>query len=207
MNIDRIRVGIIDTICYLITLDDGSAFLIDPGAEPEKIQAAIDRRGARVKFILLTHGHYDHIEAIPKLQEVNPCPVYIHELDAELLNGKIWTNYLGRPFPEVKADHFVEDGQQIPFGDTTINVTHTPGHSPGGVCYQYGDQLFTGDTLFAGGGVGRTDLWRSSYPSLQHSIKEKLFKLSDSLVVYPGHGNHSTLGAERSIHQRFKKFI
>ncbi len=199
----RIPVGEIQTVCYLITNDKDECVVIDPGAEPDKIKKRIEDYKLKPQIILLTHGHYDHIEAINPLRKGYKIKALVHPADQELINDTYWARYLQRPFAEVASDGTFDDEQVIKAAGFEIKVIHTPGHSPGSSSFLLEDCLFSGDTLFAQGGVGRTDLWRSSFEDIRDSINNKLFVLPDHLKVYPGHGNSTTLGREKQIHQQF----
>ncbi|MDD5456063.1 MAG: MBL fold metallo-hydrolase [Candidatus Margulisbacteria bacterium] len=205
MQVQRIRVGAIDTICYIITTAQNQSIIIDPGAEPDKITSFIEQKKIVPKFILLTHGHYDHIEAINVLRQKYQLPVYVSEEDQKLLKPEIWSLLLGRNFANVSAaDHLLKDGDTLELDELTVNVIYTPGHSPGSLSFVIENCVFSGDTLFAGGAVGRTDLWGGSQEQIVNSIKNKLFLLPDDYIIYPGHGNSSTIGKEKAIHSRYK---
>lgn len=201
MRVDRIRVGMIDTICYIVSSSQKNAIVIDPGDQSEKIIRLLERESLVPKMILLTHGHYDHIGAIEALKKLGTLPVYVGQGDEPMINGSLWESYLGHPFSHPTFDHILVDGQILTLDELRIKVISTPGHSPGSVSFVVGDAVFTGDTLFADGGVGRTDLWQGSSADLADSIRRKLFSLPGELTVYPGHGNASTIGREKALHQ------
>ncbi len=201
MQVSRVRVGAIDTICYIVSANTKNAAIIDPGSDAEKIISTIERLNLVPKYILLTHGHYDHIEAIKPLKDKYNLPVIVGAKDVYLINDQLWSNYLGRPFPQVNYDRAIIEGGTITLDELTIQALETPGHSPGSISYLVGDAIFTGDCLFANGGVGRTDLWQGSFEDIKHSITETLFKLPAETTVYPGHGNSSTIGKEKEIHR------
>ena len=118
-----------------------------------------------------------------------------------MINGSLWESYLGQSFSRPSYDFILTDGQSLTLDELQIKVISTPGHSPGSVSFVIQDAVFTGDTLFADGGVGRTDLWKGSSADLADSIRRKLFILPENMVVYPGHGNASTIGREKALHQ------
>ena len=180
--------------CYLV-VEGERALVVDPGVSVRAIQAALDAEGARCCGILLTHGHFDHVLSLDELRNAYPdAPVYLHAADAELLSDgekNAFALFMGQDRTWRPADHLLTDGEIILLGDARIRVRHTPGHTRGSVCYLCGDDLVTGDTLFADG-YGRTDLAGGSYEELTRSLG-RLFSLSPTLTVYPGHGMTATL--------------
>ena len=204
LSLQRIPVGPIGTLCYLVSNASGATVIIDPGAEPDKIIKRIHDKHLSPVAILLTHGHYDHIEAIAELKKAFPLPVMGSIDDAFLLEGSRQSLFVGHPVAPVKLDALLIDGQQLSLLDETWRVITTPGHTPGSLTFLVGDWAFTGDTLFAEGSVGRTDFWGGSTDALNDSIQRKLFALPDSTWVYPGHGNHSSIGEEKKIHKRYR---
>jgi glyoxylase-like metal-dependent hydrolase (beta-lactamase superfamily II) len=206
LSLERIPVGPIGTICYLISDPSGKTVIIDPGAEPEKILKRLKDKSRKPIAILLTHGHYDHIEAVNAIKAVYSIPVFGSADDVFLLEGSRQSLFVGRSVATVGLDEEVHDGDILRLLDHDWQVMTTPGHTPGSVSYVMGDWAFTGDTLFAEGSVGRTDLWGGSTENIKASIMNKLFLLPDQILVYPGHGNHSSIGQEKSIHQRYDVF-
>lgn len=202
LTVERIPVGPIETICYLVSNEAGDTIIIDPGAEPEKILKRIKEKSKTPVAILLTHGHYDHIEGVAAIKAAFPVPVMGAKADVFLLESGVQSVFVGRPVAPVKLDAFLTDGQELPLIGVKWKVIATPGHSPGSLTFLTETLAFTGDTLFASG-VGRTDLWEGSQKTLKKSIEEKLFCLPDATLVYPGHGNHSTIGKEKKIHQLY----
>ena len=192
MNVMLLRVGPIGTNCYILEDDQTNlAAVIDPGDEPELIQEALEKEGVEVRYLLLTHGHYDHTTAVPALHRVYPqADIYIHQADANGAGSTL--------FPlagEVDDLKLYDEGDVIRLGDHEIQVLHTPGHSPGSVTLKVEDVLFTGDTLFAGS-CGRTDLRGGSYEQIMQSLK-RLGELKGDFHVCPGHEATSTLERER----------
>ena len=186
------QVGPIGTNCYILEDDQTNlAAVIDPGDEPELIQEALEKEGVEVRYLLLTHGHYDHTTAVPALHRVYPqADIYIHQADANGAGSTL--------FPlagEVDDLKLYDEGDVIRLGDHEIQVLHTPGHSPGSVTLRVGDVLFTGDTLFCGS-CGRTDLRGGSYEQIMQSLK-RLGELKGDFHVCPGHEATSTLERER----------
>lgn len=192
MQVKVLQVGPIGTNCYI--LEDEAAKLaavIDPGDEAEKILSVLKEDGVETRYILLTHGHYDHTTGVPALHQALPeAQVYIHKADAQGAGSRLF------PLAGEIADlHFYGEGDTLPLGGLTIHVLHTPGHSKGGVTLQVGDVLFCGDTLFAGS-CGRTDLNGGSYEEIMQSLK-RLGQLPGDYHVCPGHDVTSTLERER----------
>lgn len=188
-------VGPMAVECYLVAdLLSKEACLIDPGAEPEKLEKALKKEELSLRYIINTHGHGDHIAA----NGYFGVPVYIHRLDAGFLTDPKLN--LSRHFffdvVSPPAGRLLEDGDTVALGALTFGVIHTPGHTPGSVALSLGGVLFTGDTLFAGG-VGRTDFSYGDERALYRSIREKLFTFPDDTVIYPGHGPASTIGDEK----------
>lgn len=192
MQVKVLQVGPIGTNCYI--LEDEAARLaavIDPGDEAEKILSVLKEDEVETRYILLTHGHYDHTTGVPDLHRALPkAQVYIHKADAQGAGSRLF------PLAGEIADlHFYDEGDTLPLGGLTIHVLHTPGHSKGGVTLQVGDVLFCGDTLFAGS-CGRTDLNGGSYEEIMQSLK-RLGQLPGDYHVCPGHDVTSTLERER----------
>lgn len=197
--IEGFATGIMGANCYLFTCPvTKKAALIDPGAESPKIYRWVLEKGLEVEYILLTHGHVDHIGAIDSLREQLKAKVAIHGLDAAMLTdgAKNLSSHFGPSIVLKAADELLTDGQMIHIGDETVTVLATPGHTPGGVCYLTREGIFSGDTLFADS-IGRTDFPGGSLEQLLSGIQEKLFVLPDDTKVFPGHGPATTIGKER----------
>jgi glyoxylase-like metal-dependent hydrolase (beta-lactamase superfamily II) len=173
------------------------AVLIDPGEFSERIEERIAALRLTVHWILDTHGHFDHIGANAEASRSLAAPIVCHSLDAPMLEDPIRNGsaLFGMPTPASKADRLVEDGESLAAGSLTVRVLHTPGHSPGGVCYLIGEDLFSGDTLFAGG-IGRYDLPGGDGRALLASIRAKLLVLPPRTRVHPGHGPATTIERE-----------
>ena len=192
MQVKVLQVGPIGTNCYLLEDEKAHvAAVIDPGDEAGRILQVIKDDGVDVKYILLTHGHYDHTTAVPELHQALPqAEIYIHKADANGAGSRL--------FPMAGQIHdlkFYDEGNALTLVELTIQVLHTPGHSKGSVTLKVGDVLFCGDTLFAGS-CGRTDLAGGSYEEIMASLK-KLGELPGDYHVCPGHDVTSTLERER----------
>ncbi|MFQ5957347.1 MAG: MBL fold metallo-hydrolase [Candidatus Brocadiales bacterium] len=201
MILETLEVGPLAVNCYILgSREGGEAAVIDPGADPDNIMRVLEARGllGNVKYILATHGHFDHVGAAKRLKELTSAPFLIHKGDLELLDSlEEQARYFGCPMVEKPSvDRFIADGDTISFDNIKLRVAHTPGHSKGGVCYLTEDKAFVGDTLFAGS-VGRTDFPGCSFEELATSIQKKLLPLGDDVEVYPGHGPSTTIGSEK----------
>ena len=198
MNVKMMQVGPIGTNCYLLE-DGGKIAVIDPGDEAGRILTALEGMEGRVEYILLTHGHYDHTTAVPELHQALPeAKIYIHQADANGAGSRL--------FPlagQVDGLLYYDEGDTLPLGSLTIEVIHTPGHSPGSVTLKVGDVLFTGDTLFAGD-CGRTDLRGGSWEEILVSLG-RLGRLEGNFHVLPGHEGTSDLDTERRINPYLKQ--
>ena len=184
---------------YLIWFEPSlDGILIDPGDEAEILLEIVERKSLSIKYILLTHAHIDHISGVSKAKSKTKAPIVLHPDDLKLYNTvKIqgeWFNYPIETPP--KVDAFFLDNQIITIADHQIKVIHTPGHSPGGVCFLIDNHLFCGDTLFEGS-IGRTDLPGGDFQKLIESIKTHLLALPDDTIVYSGHGPVTTIGKEK----------
>ncbi|MBL7197853.1 MAG: MBL fold metallo-hydrolase [Candidatus Omnitrophica bacterium] len=195
MVINRLVVGPLQTNCYIVSTKKKDAFIIDPGDEADTIRKFIQDQKLKVHFIINTHSHIDHIKADCELD----FPIYIHKLDVPALENpkKSYSFYLLGEFNACKPARILYDGDKIKFDNLDIEIMHTPGHSPGGICLKIDQVVFTGDTLFRDG-IGRTDLPDGSYESIMSSIKNRLLCLDDNIKIYPGHGEASTIGRERA---------
>lgn len=186
--------------CYLYTcMETKKAVIIDPGAEGKKIYRWISEKGVKVDYILLTHGHIDHIGAVDELKELlGDVQVGIHEGDATMLTDgrRNLSGYMGQNLVQKKADILLQDGQELMVGNQRLKVISTPGHSLGGVCFLCTEALFSGDTLFAGS-IGRTDFPGGSMDQLLDGVKKKLLILPENTRVLPGHGEETSIGEEK----------
>jgi len=175
----KIEVGTMENNVYLLECPEThDALLVDGCFEAENILAACE--GANVVGIVQTHGHFDHVQALPELKNKLGVPVHAHP---------------GDDYP-VEVDRNLADGDTIEFGRRSVTVLHTPGHTPGGICLHHGRHLVSGDTLFPGG-PGNTWDDKRAFDQITESIRTKLFVLPDDTAVYPGHGSDTTIGAEK----------
>jgi hydroxyacylglutathione hydrolase len=195
-----VTVGMLEENCYLYACPKTrEAVIIDPGDEAERILEMIQKQNLIPKYIVNTHGHIDHICAIDKVSEVYPVPLAIHPADLPMYTDERHALRYGRSAPLVKRkpDILLQEGDQISFGTLTLKVLHTPGHSPGSICLvSQSHCVFSGDTLFQHG-IGRTDLPGGDYAQIEQSIRTKLYTLEDDLVVFPGHGEPTTIAEEK----------
>ncbi len=195
MILEKLTVGFFGTNCYLVgCARTREALVLDPGAEGSRIAEKIEELDLRIKAVVNTHGHIDHILANSRIKSLSRAPLMLHREDLNLYSKPgFLLSFLTRKLPA--PEEHLEEGDSITAGELQFKVIHTPGHTPGGVCLYREGHLFTGDTLFAGG-VGRTDMRGGSMKQLLQSIKDKLLPLPESTTIYPGHGPSSTLGEE-----------
>ena len=199
MIIKTLAVGPIQANCFILGCEETlEAVVIDPADETDRILSALAESSLTAKFIINTHGHFDHVSANKRLNEVTGAPILIHSLDAPMLNqlsnsAAAWGLAADN---SPKPDRELKDGDEVKFGTITLKVIHTPGHTPGGISLYTADIVFVGDTLFAGS-VGRTDFPGGSFEVLKESIRHKLFVLGDKTKVFAGHGPPTTIGEER----------
>lgn len=209
MFIKTFPVGSFQCNCTIIGDEEtGEAIVIDPGDEGERILAELKSKKFTVKYLLHTHAHIDHIGATKQMKEETGATIGLHKEDLFLYeNLKMQSDLLGMSIdPHVcKIDHYLNHNDIIDWGQKErMEVYHTPGHTPGSLCFlaknliQNKDILFTGDTLFMGS-IGRTDLWGGDYNQIIDSIKTKLLPLDSEIVVVPGHGPQTTIGQEKMV--------
>jgi hydroxyacylglutathione hydrolase len=216
-----IPVGMLQCNCSILgDPATGEAIVVDPGDEVARILAIVRRHGLKVRTIVSTHTHIDHVGGLAELHRATGAPVLIHEADLELYkNLDVQAQWLGIPTPAMmRIQDFVKEGDTLRWGGYQARVLHTPGHTPGSISLVVGAtpvppaegrpaasadstssaRLLAGDTLFQGS-IGRTDLPGGSFPQILASIREKLLVLPEDLVVYPGHGDATTIGSEREF--------
>jgi glyoxylase-like metal-dependent hydrolase (beta-lactamase superfamily II) len=187
MIVRKIEVGAMENNVYVLECPHThEGFLVDGCFEADKILAGAE--GVEILGILQTHGHMDHVQALPELKERLGVPVYAHP---------------GDDYP-IAIDHQLSDGEELKFGkDHVVKVLHTPGHTPGGACFLTGKHLISGDTLFPGG-PGNTWGDAKAFEQIVEQIESKLFTLPDDTLVYPGHGKDTTIGKEKPHLQEWK---
>jgi glyoxylase-like metal-dependent hydrolase (beta-lactamase superfamily II) len=196
-------VGPLACNCYVVgDRASRTAIVIDPGGDAEDLAGEIVRQQLTITAIVATHAHFDHILAAEQLRGLTGAPFVLHEADRPLLD---WMQESGRLFlgvelpPPPEVDTAPAEGDRLRAGEVELEIVHTPGHSPGSISLVAADEaVFSGDTLFAGS-VGRTDLPGGDHNSLVGAVHSKLFVLDEALVVYPGHGPATTLGAELEL--------
>lgn len=201
MLFETIVVGELGVNCYLLAdRETGAGVVIDPGAEPERIIAALTKNKIAVTYILNTHGHFDHIGANGRLVEATGGKLLIHRDDEPFLSR---ASQAARMYGLTATDSpapaaYLTEGEELRFGRHQLQVIHIPGHSPGGCCFYLPQEgiLISGDSLFADS-IGRTDLPGGSQAQLVLSIRDKLLTLPPETRVYPGHGPATTIGHEK----------
>lgn len=208
MIFSSIEVAPLGVNCFLLGCDSTKeGIIVDPGGDADRIVEMVAEHGVNIRYILNTHGHFDHIGANMAMVQQFKAPILIHAEDATMLGrvAEVSRRYGvsgGENSPP--ADAFLQDGQQIIFGNYSLKVLHTPGHTQGGCCFyiKAEKKVITGDTLFADS-IGRTDLPGGSHEQLLTSIRTKLFTLPDDVTAYPGHGAATTIGYEKQHNPYF----
>ena len=207
MIFEEMAVGPLSVNCFVLGCENShDGIVVDPGGDVDLIEQAVRKHDLKISSIINTHGHFDHVGGNRRAVASFGARLFIHQSDAFLL-GKVaevagMYGMVGENSPE--PDEFLYDEMEITFGDYTLKVLHTPGHSQGGCCLYIKNEskIITGDTLFADS-IGRTDLPGGSHEQLLESIRTKLFTLPDNVTSYPGHGPHTTIGHERRCNPYF----
>jgi glyoxylase-like metal-dependent hydrolase (beta-lactamase superfamily II) len=208
MNVITIPNGTLQANCYIVETEK-AAVIIDPGYLERQISQYIAENPNKIKFILLTHRHFDHLNAANAVKKMTGARIVIHELDegglySDLLSlGSMAGGFYGKADPDSHADIYVDEGDTVTAADMVFKVLYTPGHSEGGVCYLCDDLLFSGDTLFKGS-IGRTDFPSSNNAEMRASL-DRLCTLPDDTVVYPGHGPATTIGQEKQTNMFLRR--
>ncbi|OOF36284.1 MBL fold metallo-hydrolase [Rodentibacter rarus] len=202
MNIEIIPVTVFQQNCSLIWDDEKNAAIIDPGGETEKLIQRVEALDLNLKVILLTHAHLDHVGAAMQLKDYFNVDIWGPQEEDQFLFESLpeQAERFGLPYIEAfLPDRWLYEGDVINIGDIQFDILHLPGHTPGhiGFIEQEKKASFTGDVLFQGG-IGRTDFPRGNYEQLISSIREKLFKLSDDMIIIAGHGPYTTIGREKA---------
>ena len=204
MILKQFTIGFLDVNNYLLIDEDSKeAVLIDCTEKNEHIEQALKEYGATLKYILLTHGHFDHVLGVNDFRAHHKCKALIHKEDQTLLENidKFMSGFGFGPTAVQEVDDYIHDNQVLQFGENKIKVIHTPGHSKGSVAYLIDDKLFSGDTIFFEC-VGRTDLYGGSFGQIKSSIEERIFTLDENITIYPGHGQSTSVGHEKE-HNKF----
>ena len=200
IKIGRMVLGMCQTNCYFVYREGSSKVIfIDPADYGEQIFKAMKDNGFEVAAILLTHGHFDHIWGCSRLRQLTSAPVYAYEGEEKvLLSADLNVSADAGRACTVKANTLLKDGEEVTVEGMTFKLIATPGHTQGSCCYYFeeANMLISGDTLFEES-VGRTDLPTGSMSTLVRSVKDKLFVLPEDTVVYPGHGDATTIEHEK----------
>jgi len=196
--IETLDVGPFMSNCYIVACPETlEGVIIDPGAEGARIIKKVQDLNLKIKYIINTHGHMDHIGANSDVKAAFEVPLMAHQADAILYQSPNASMVLFMGLTEViMPDYLLKGNEQLSFGNLNLQVLETPGHTLGGITLDISGVLFSGDTLFAGS-IGRTDFPGGSYPQIIDSIKSKLLTYPDNTYVYPGHGPLTTIGDER----------
>lgn len=202
MKVEQQMVGMMGVCCYILSCETtAKAAIVDPGGDEQRILDRVIEAGLDVEYIIATHGHPDHVCGNRRIKEATGAAIIMHEDDDDFFSQSQVKNYFSMLGMEESpaTDVRVKEGDLITFGEVSLQVIHTPGHTPGGMCLYTNPDLITGDTLFVGG-IGRTDFPGGSHRDLISSIQEKLLVLPPETVVWPGHGyggSRSTIEEER----------
>ncbi|MCY6958573.1 MBL fold metallo-hydrolase [Clostridium brassicae] len=195
MKIKVIPLGLYAANCYIL-IDENTkdASIIDPGGDAKLLIKEVEKLEVNPKYILLTHGHMDHVGAVNDVKEKYNIPVYINLKDKKMMNEG--QDVFGATWKGTSEDTEINEGDILTLGSLEIKCIETPGHTPGGMCFIVRNVVFTGDTLFEGS-IGRTDFVGGDYNALIKNIKEKLMILPEDTIVLPGHGPKSNIGYEK----------
>jgi glyoxylase-like metal-dependent hydrolase (beta-lactamase superfamily II) len=203
INVNALTLTALQSNCYILSDGAGNCVIVDPGGEPDRILAELDRLLLKPSLILNTHGHVDHVGANAALRKATQAPILIHRIDAfmltnEMLCGAVWTGLM--PYEAHEADRLLEDGEIVECGTMRFEVMLVPGHSPGSVLYYDANaELLIGGDLVFFDSIGRFDLPGGSAESLIRSVTCRFLSLPDATRVLPGHGPETTVGRERRM--------
>ncbi len=199
LNIEALVVSPLQQNCYLLSCDETQeCIVVDAGDVGEKIWEYVQSKGLKIKYLVNTHAHVDHVSGVAALKQISGAPFLMHK-NEEMVLGLLKASQSMYGFGDGQVpniDEFLEEGKEYTFGKETFKVILTPGHTPGGVCLDFGASLFVGDTLFYGS-IGRTDLPGGDHEVLLRSIKTQLLGLPAETKVYSGHGEPTTIGFEK----------
>lgn len=202
MLLTTFPVGPLGCNCSIVGCPEtGEAAVIDPGGDVDRIISELEKNGLKVKYLLHTHAHFDHVLGSREMREKTGAQICLHKGDQWLYDNlaKQCALFNMRADETLPVDKYLDDEEEVQVGNLKTKVIHTPGHTPGSLCFSVAEKdsvLFAGDTLFQHS-IGRTDLWGGSFEQIISSIKERLFQLDDSTEVIPGHGPNTTIWSER----------
>lgn len=198
MIIEAFPAGPFDANCYILGDEETKkGFIIDPSGKPDEILDIVKDLSLDIEFIILTHGHGDHFVGAHRVKEVLNVPLYVHREDESLVKGETRDLIpILRNMTLVDIDGFLKEGDIFNVGNLKVEIIETPGHTMGGVCIKIGSNVFTGDSIFYRT-IGRCDIGRASQEKLISSLKEKILTLPEDTILYPGHGNATTVKDEK----------
>ncbi|MEE4312201.1 MAG: MBL fold metallo-hydrolase [candidate division KSB1 bacterium] len=205
MHLEKVVVGPLSVNCFIVACSKTKlAAVIDPGDEVDQIMYRLNKDDYTLEYILLTHGHVDHVAGVDALKRHTNAGVLMNREDLFLFdNLQTQAMMFGLPDPgHPEIDRFLNAGDTLTLGEKDITIMTTPGHSPGSVTYVIGENLFVGDLIFAGS-IGRTDLPGGNYDTLIQSVTENIFTKPDEMIIHPGHGPSSTVGREKCTNPYF----
>ena len=202
LNVITLPLGDNQTNCYLVWKDpSATCVVIDPGYAPELILKQVAALGKTVEAVLLTHGHFDHVGGVKEILEKTGCPLFVHQKEWQMPASWLFP-VAGTAFDKLS---YYKEGDRLTLAGAEFLVSETPGHTPGCVCLQAENAIFTGDTLFAGS-IGRTDFPGGSWDTICSSLI-RLSELPENLTVYPGHGEATTIGQERKTNPYLTRLL